>query len=103
MPFTTISNLVVCRDDLREQNALSGEIVEAMNNVTIGVPVEESDLDAEVEELQQEQLDEQMLKTGTVPVSNTIQSLPAVAKKERKLSLPVSVPTCLPTTRPISS
>jgi charged multivesicular body protein 4 len=35
--------------------------------------------------MQQEQLDEQMLKSGTVPVSDSIHRMPTVANGERKL------------------
>jgi charged multivesicular body protein 4 len=35
-------------------------------------------------ELEQEQLDNKMLKTGTVPVSDEIHRLPAAANGERK-------------------
>lgn len=55
-----------------------------MNSVTVGNQIDEQDLDEELEQLQQEQLDEQMLKTGTVPVSDQIQRMPAVANGERK-------------------
>lgn len=47
-----------------------------MNNVNVGNQVDEVDLDAEIEAMQQEQLDEQMLKTGSVPVSDQVQRLP---------------------------
>jgi charged multivesicular body protein 4A/B len=44
--------------------------------------VDDADLEDELEAMQQEQLDEQMLKTGTVPVSDAIQRLPAAANGE---------------------
>jgi charged multivesicular body protein 4 len=44
-------------------------------------------LDDELAELEQEQLDNKMLKTGTVPVSDEIHRLPAVANGERKSSI----------------
>ncbi len=69
---------------MREQNALSDEIVGAMNDVNIGNAVDEADLEDELEALQQEALDEQMLKTGSVPVSDAVQRLPAAANGERK-------------------
>ena len=55
-----------------------------MNGVNIGSAIDEGDLEDELEALQQEQLDEQMLKTGTVPVSDAVQRLPAAANGERK-------------------
>lgn len=36
--------------------------------------------------MQQEQLDEQMLKSGTVPVSDSIHRMPTVANGERELN-----------------
>lgn len=50
----------------------------------IGQSVDEADLEAELEELQQEQLDEQMLKTGTVPVADAVHKMPSPANQERK-------------------
>lgn len=67
-----------CRDKLREQNALSEEIVNAITSNQIGEQIDEDDLEAELDQLQQEQLDEQMLKTGSVPVSDQIHRTPAV-------------------------
>ncbi|KAM7216300.1 putative vacuolar-sorting protein snf7 protein [Rhypophila decipiens] len=69
---------------LQDQIALSEEIVTSMNSVQVGNAVDEDELEDELEQLQQEQLDEQMLKTGTVPVSDQIQRMPAVANGERK-------------------
>lgn len=73
------------RAKLQEQNALSEEIVEAMNSVNIGNQVDEADLEDELEALQQEELDQKMLETGTVPV-DAINRLPAVANGERKFT-----------------
>ncbi|KAK5661398.1 hypothetical protein OQA88_11297 [Cercophora sp. LCS_1] len=72
---------------LQEQNALSEEIVEAMNSVNIGNQVDEADLEDELEALQQEELDQKMLETGTVPV-DAINRLPAVANGEPKGKAP---------------
>jgi charged multivesicular body protein 4A/B len=38
--------------------------------VPIGDPIDEGDLDAELESMEQEAIDERMLKTGTVPVAD---------------------------------
>lgn len=46
--------------------------------------MDEDELEAELEDLQQEQLDEQMLKTGSVPVSDQIQRVPAVPAGDSK-------------------
>lgn len=48
----------------------------------MGEPIDESELDDELAELEQEQLDNQMLKTGTVPVSDEIHKLPAAVNGE---------------------
>lgn len=58
-----------------------------MNNVSVSM-VDEEELDAELEELQQEQLDEAMLKTGTVPVSDAIHRMPAAAEGPRRRPIP---------------
>lgn len=56
------------RDKIREQNELSDEIVNALTTSSLSNAVDEQDLEDELDQLQQEQLDEAMLKTGTVPV-----------------------------------
>ena len=55
-----------------------------MNSINVGNQIDDDELEDELDQLQQEQLDEQMLKTGTVPVSDQIQRMPAVANGERK-------------------
>ncbi|KAJ9141651.1 Vacuolar-sorting protein SNF7 [Pleurostoma richardsiae] len=71
-------------EKLREQNALSEEIVNAITTNAVGETVDDEELLEELEQMQQEQLDEQMLKTGSVPVSDAIQSMPAAANGEIK-------------------
>jgi charged multivesicular body protein 4 len=73
------------RDKIREQNALSEEIVQAITSgaVTNDI-VDETELEEELEQMQQEQLDEQMLKGGTVPVTDAVAKLPAAANGESK-------------------
>ena len=78
------------RAKLQEQNALSEEIVDAMNSINLGNQIDEVDLEAELDELRQEELDQKMLETGTVPV-DAIQRLPAAGTKERKLHPPCAV------------
>ncbi|KIE03055.1 ESCRT-III component, partial [Metarhizium majus ARSEF 297] len=68
-------------DNLREQNALGEEIVEAMNSVNNN-QLDDADLEAELEELQQEQLDEQMLKLSSASVPHAIQDMPRAVKRE---------------------
>lgn len=72
------------REKLREQHALGEEIAQAITSAPIGEPIDETELDDELAELEQEQLDNKMLKTGTVPVSDEIHRLPAVGNGESK-------------------
>ncbi|KAK0719723.1 Snf7-domain-containing protein [Lasiosphaeris hirsuta] len=72
---------------LQEQNALSEEIVDAMNSINLGNQVDEVDLEEELDALRQEELDQKMLETGSVPV-DAIQRLPAVANGEPKGKAP---------------
>jgi len=50
--------------------------------------MDEDELEEELEALQQEQLDEQMLNTGTVPVADEVHRMPKVANGEREFSAP---------------
>lgn len=52
--------------------------MDAITGAQVGQVVDEDDLEAELESMQQEQLDEQMLKTGTVPVADSISRMPNV-------------------------
>ncbi|KAL2000031.1 hypothetical protein VTN02DRAFT_3643 [Thermoascus thermophilus] len=71
-------------DKLREQHQLSEEIAAAITNNPIGEQPDEDELEAELEGLEQEVMDERMLKTGTVPVADQINRLPAAANGELK-------------------
>ncbi|KAI8672736.1 hypothetical protein LRP88_02746 [Fusarium phalaenopsidis] len=73
-------------EKLREHNAMSEEIVAAMTNATIGDYVDDVDLEEELEQLQQEQLDEQMLTTGNVPVSDAVHKMPTPVNTEPQSS-----------------
>lgn len=75
-------------EKLREQHQLGQEIAEAITGAPIGDPVDEGELDDELAELEQEQLDNKMLKTGTVPVSDQIHRLPSAANGEIKGKAP---------------
>lgn len=75
----TIDKVDQVMEDLREQHAVGEEIAEALTQGAQGQGVDEDELDEELAELQQEQLDERMLKTGNVPVGDQIQRMPAVA------------------------
>ena len=72
------------REDLTEQKALADEIGTAIaNGPQTGEPIDEAELDEELANLEQEDLDEKMLKTGTVPV------LPNAANGESEF-----IPSC---------
>ena len=72
------------REALREQHALSEEIAQAIVSAPIGEPIDEGELDDELAELEQEQLDNKMLQTGNVPVSDQIHKLPAAGNSARE-------------------
>lgn len=74
------------RDQLREQHQLSEEIAQAITSQSVGEQPDEDELDAELEGLEQEAMDERMLKTGTVPVADQINRLPAAANGEREFT-----------------
>ncbi|RVX67107.1 Vacuolar-sorting protein SNF7 [Exophiala mesophila] len=75
----TIDKVDATMDELREQHALGEEIATAITNAPIGDPIDEADLEEELEGLEQEAMDERMLKTGPTPVTGEINRLPAVA------------------------
>lgn len=75
-------------EELREQHALGEEIANAITNAPLGETIDESELDDELAEMEQEQLDNKMLKTGTVPVSDQIHRLPTAANGELKQKQP---------------
>jgi len=52
---------------LREQHAIGEEISEAITQSIGNQGLDESELDDELEQLQQEVLDDKMLKTGSLP------------------------------------
>ena len=76
----TIDKVDATMDELREQHALGEEIASAITNAPLGEPLDEADLEEELEGMEQEAMDERMLKTGTVPV----QGLPAVGNQPSK-------------------
>lgn len=75
-------------EELREQHALGEEIANAITNAPLGETIDETELDDELAEMEQEQLDNKMLKTGSVPVSDEIHRLPAAANGELKSKQP---------------
>ncbi|KKY17533.1 putative snf7 family protein [Phaeomoniella chlamydospora] len=80
----TIDKVDATMDELREQHALGEEIASAITNAPIGEPIDETELDAELDELEQEAMDERMIKTGSVPVNDELNRLPAAANGELK-------------------
>ncbi|KAF4436880.1 vacuolar-sorting protein SNF7 [Fusarium austroafricanum] len=78
----TVDKVDATMEELREHNAMSDEIVNAITSNSLGEPIDDEELENELDELQQEQLDEQMLKTGTVPVSDAVHKLPTPASAE---------------------
>ena len=73
------------RDKLRDQNELSNEVMNAISSNPLGQDIDETELEDELEQLQQEKLDEQILSTGNVPVSDAVHRMPTAARKEREL------------------
>ncbi|OQN97019.1 Vacuolar-sorting protein SNF7 [Cryoendolithus antarcticus] len=74
----TVDTVDQVMEDLREQHAVGDEIAEALAQGATSNAIDEDELDEELAELQQEQLDEKMLKTGSVPISDQIQRVPNV-------------------------
>ena len=56
------------REQLREQHELTQEIGNAITSMPITEPIDEDELETELAALEQEKLDEDMLKPGTMPV-----------------------------------
>lgn len=67
------------REQLREQHELTQEIGNAITSMPITDPVDEDELESELEALEQENLDKELLKTGTVPVADRVNALPQAA------------------------
>ena len=72
---SAITNTLYNRDELRDQHDISEQITTSISGTAIGEPVDDDELEAELEGMEQEAIDERMLKTGTVPVAD----LPGVA------------------------
>jgi len=77
----TLDKVDQTMEDLREQRLISQEIAEALTQGN-NTGIDEDELDEELAELQQEELDQKMLKTGSVPVADQVHRLPAVASGE---------------------
>jgi len=73
MDVDDVHNLM---DDVAEQQEIANEISEAISNpVGFGQDVDDDDLMAELEELEQEDLDEQLLEVG--PATDQLPSVPS--------------------------
>ena len=72
------------REQLREQHELTQEIGNAITSMPITEPIDEDELEADLAALEQENLDEKMLKTGIVPVADSLNRLPKAANGESK-------------------
>lgn len=81
--FSTAS-LTAHREQLREQHELTQEIGNAITSMPITEPIDEDELEADLAALEQENLDEKMLKTGTVPQDQLQRTLPAGVNGECK-------------------
>lgn len=71
------------RDKLREQQALADDIAAVITAPPLGDAIDEADLEDELANLEQETIDERMLKTGTVPVADQLNRLPVAGNGER--------------------
>lgn len=80
----TIDKVDATMDELREQHALGEEIASAITNAPIGEPVDETELEEELEGMEQEAMDERMLKSGSVPVGGEVSRLPSVGNGPSK-------------------
>ncbi|KAH6609516.1 vacuolar sorting protein SNF7 [Trichoderma cornu-damae] len=78
-------------EKIHEQNQLSDEIVTAITQNTIGEQFDDSELEAELDNMQQEQVDEQILKTGNVPVADVVHKMPSPAHAEPISSKKVAI------------
>ncbi|KXG45268.1 Snf7 [Penicillium griseofulvum] len=73
-------------EELQDQHALSAEIGSVITSFPIGEQPDEGELDAELEDLEQEAMDAKMLHTGTVPAGSHLDRLPAAGNTDLKHS-----------------
>lgn len=79
-------------DDIAEQQDVAREISDAISNpVAFGTDVDEDELEKELEELEQESLENDLLKVG--PESTTLPDVPRA--EPTKAKVPASKPTIL--------
>ena len=70
---------------MREQNALGDEIAQSMNSVNIGNEIDDAELDAELDDLQQEQVDGQMPKMSHTTIPNTLEGGQTAGSEKRTI------------------
>jgi len=80
----TIDKVDQTMEELEEQHAISKEIAGALTQSSGANAVDDDELEAEFADMQQEELDNKMLKTGNVPVGDEVHRLPNVAQGERE-------------------
>lgn len=80
----TIDKVDATMEDLEEQHAISNEIASALTQGSTANAVDDDELESELADLQQEELDNTMLKTGSVPVHDQIHRMPNVSNAERE-------------------
>lgn len=80
----TIDKVDATMEDLEEQHAISKEIASALTQGSTANAVDDDELESELADLQQEELDNTMLKTGTMPVHDQVHRMPSVNNTERE-------------------
>lgn len=80
----TIDKVDQTMEELRDQHALGEEIAQAITSAPIGEPIDTEELEEELANIEQEALDDKMLKTGSVPIGDRVDRLPAAANGELK-------------------
>ncbi|KAL2866745.1 ESCRT-III subunit protein SNF7 [Aspergillus lucknowensis] len=78
----TIEKVDETMTKLQEQQQLSDEIATVITSNPPGEQLDEDELAEELEGLEQEAMDERMLNTGTVPVADQLNRLPAPTNAE---------------------
>ncbi|KAI9684435.1 MAG: ESCRT-III subunit protein snf7 [Trizodia sp. TS-e1964] len=81
----TVDKVDETMEALREQEAVAKEISIAISS-PFGETVDDDEIEEQLESLKQEQLDVAMLGTGTIPVSDKVQTMPNVGSGPLKAS-----------------
>ncbi|KAI4192157.1 MAG: hypothetical protein LQ346_004447 [Caloplaca aetnensis] len=74
----TMEDVDVTMEQLREQHELTQEIGNAITSMPITEPIDEDELESELNQMEQEKVDETILGGGPVPVGDSIGKMPAV-------------------------